>query len=188
LLGVDATRFERLKDSAEPVGGLSGFLEKYIGECPAAARSQCRSSASAFRGRARSKRFYMLVREESASSLSIGSFDSAKGEFTLQVTPFFSSGPYALSHGAPKRTDAGGNPQLPFLVLRAKAPEDWNAARLQRLIASRELRLEVIFTPEDVWTLARKRGGKIYGVKTRFQALQVTSGRTGEVLALWEAR
>jgi len=188
LLGAGGSRFEQLKDSAEPVGGLGAFLERYIGECAGAVGPQCRSSAAGFRTRARSKKFYMLLGEESASSLSIGSFDSAQGQFTLQVIPFFSSGPYALTHGAPKKTDADGNPLLPLLLVRAKAGEDWSADRVQRLIASRAFRVEVIFTPEDVWTLARKRGGKIHGVKTRFQALQVTHARTGEVLALWETR
>lgn len=168
------------------MGGLGGFLERYIGECAGAVGPQCRSNAAGFRSKARSKKFYMLVGEESANALSIGSFDSAQGEFTLQVIPFFSSGPYALTHGAPKTTDVDGNPLLPLLLVRAKAAEDWSAERVQRLIASRAFRVEVIFTPQEVWTLARKRGGKIHGVKTRFQALQVTNARTGEVVAFWE--
>jgi len=130
----------------------------------------------------------MLVGEETANSLSVGSFDSGKSELTLQLVPFFASGPYALTHGAPKTVDADGNPLLPLLLVRAKAGEEWSPDRVQRMISSRGFRLEVIFTPEDVWTLARKRGGKVHGVKSRFQALQVTNARTGEVLAFWEAR
>ncbi len=188
LLSAGSPRFDQLRDSAEPLGGLGAFLEKYVGECTGAVGPQCRASSSAFRSGARSKRFYMLVGEEATNVLSAGPFDAAQGEFTVQVTPFFSSGPYALTHGAPKKTDADGNPLLPFLRVRAKAPEDWSAARVQRLIAGREFRVEVIFTPEDIWTLPRKHGGKMYGVKTRFQALQITHVRTGQVVALWEAR
>jgi hypothetical protein len=101
------------------------------------------------------------------------------------LTPFFAAGPYALTHGAPKQTDAVGNPLLPLLTLRGKATGDLDALRLQRLIAGRELRVEVVFTPQDVWTLPRKRGEKIRGVKSRIDALQVTNGRTGEVIGSW---
>src|SRR5262249_50984764 len=160
LLGAGGSRFEQLKDSAEPVGGLGTFLERYIGECAGAVGPQCRSNATGFRSRARSRTFYMLVGEETANSLSVGSFDSAQSELTLQLVPFFASGPYALTHGAPKTVDADGNPLLPLLLVRAKAGEEWSPDRVQRMISSRGFRLEVIFTPEDVWTLARKRGGK----------------------------
>lgn len=188
LLATGGSRFDQLHESAEPLGGLSSFLERYVGECNGAVGPQCRSAASALRSNARKKKFYMRVGEESANVLSTGPFDARSGEFTLQVTPFFSSGPYALTHGAPRTTDADGNPLLPLILVRGRAPEDWSAAQFQRLISSRELRVEVIFSPQDVWTLPRKRGGKIRGVKSRFEALQITHARTGEVVGHWEAR
>jgi hypothetical protein len=185
LLAASDSRFAQLRGAAEPLPGLSAFLEKYVGDCPAGSPPQCRSNAREFRSRANGKRFFMLVAEESSGILSAGRFDAGRGEYELQLTPFFASGPYALTHGAPKQMDAAGNPLLPLLIMRHKAPTDWDASRLQRLIAGRELRVEVVFTPQDVWTLVRKRGSVIHGVRSRIDALQVTNGRTGEVIGSW---
>jgi hypothetical protein len=184
LVGSDS-HFAQLRGAAEPLVGLAGFLERYVGDCPAGSAPQCRSNAVAFRGKANGKRFFLAVSEESTGMLSAGRFDAGRAEYELQLTPFFAAGPYALTHGAPRQMDAAGNPLLPLLVMRHKAPADWDVSRLQRLIAGRELRVEVVFTPQDVWTLVRKRGNVIRGVKSRIDALQVTNGRTGEVIGSW---
>jgi hypothetical protein len=127
----------------------------------------------------------MLLGDESARILSAGRFDAGRREYELQLTPFFAAGRFALTHGAPKQTDTAGNPLLPLLTMRRKAPPEWDASRLQRLIAGRELRVEVVFTPQDVWMLPRKRGDRIRGIKSRINALQVTNGRTGEIIGSW---
>jgi len=185
LLAGSDLRFQQLRGTAEPLIGLGGFLERYVGDCPAGGVPQCRSNALTFRSKANGKRFFILVAEESSGLLSAGRFDAGRGEYELQLTPFFAAGPYALTHGAPKQMDSAGNPLLPLLIMRHKAPPDWDASRLQRLIAGRELKVEVVFTPQDVWTLARKRGSVIRGVKSRIDALQVTNGRTGELIGSW---
>ena len=183
-------KFAALREAAEPVGGLGQFLDKYIGECASSGGvdGSCRQNASAFRQKMRGKKFYMIVTEESAGMLSAGDFDVRGGEYTINVTPFFGAGGYALTHGAPKRTDANGNPLLPFLTVRGETKEGWSAMRFQRLFSSRELRVQVVFTPQDVWTLPKKGGGKIYGVRAKIDALLVTIGRTGESAGLWVAR
>lgn len=130
-------------------------------------------------------RFFLVAGDESSGLLSAGRFDAARREFELKLTPFFAAGPYALTHGAPRQTDAAGNPLIPLITIRSRAPEGFDASRLQRLVAARELRIELIFTPQNLWTLTRKRGGSIRGVKSRIDALQVVSGRTGEVIASW---
>ena len=70
-------------------------------------------------------------------------------------------------------------------MLRGRVPEGFSASRLQRLISAGELRIELVFTPQAVWTLPSKRGERIRGVKSRIEGLQVLSNRTGEVLASW---
>ncbi len=185
VLAASDSQFAQLRTAAEPLVGLAAFLEKYVGDCPTGSAPQCRPNASAFRSKSNGKRFFMLVTDESSGMLSAGRFDGSRGEYELHLTPFFAAGPYALTHGAPRQMDAAGNPLLPLLIMRHKAPKDWDASRLQRLITGRELRVEVVFTPQDVWTLTQKRGNKIRGVKSRIDAVQVTNGRTGEVIGSW---
>ena len=177
-------KFAMLRSSAEPLGGLSAFLEKYIGACGPGSPPKCESNASSFRSRANGKRFFFAAGDESSSLLSVGRFDAATGECDLKLTPFFAAGAYALTQGAPRQTDGAGNPIIPLIVLRGKAPEGWSASRLQRQISARELRIELVFTPQAFWTLPSKRG-RIRGVRSRIDALQVVSGRTGEVIASW---
>ena len=56
LADVDQ-RFARLRDSAEPLGGLSAFLNRYIGECgDMFASKDCRTKADAFRKNYRARR------------------------------------------------------------------------------------------------------------------------------------
>ena len=47
------------------------------------------------------------------------------------------------------------------------------------------MRLQVVFTPQGLWELPKKGGGKVHGVKVRFDAILVTVGRTGDQVALW---
>ncbi len=183
-------RFQALRDSAEPVGGLGQFLDKYIGECATAGGidGECRQNASAFRQKMRGKKLYMIVTEESAGMLSPGDYDVRRGEYSINVTPFFGAGGYGLTQGTPKRTDANGNPVMPLMTVRGETKDGWSPMRFQRLFSSRELRLQVVFTPQDVWTLPKKGGGKIYGVRAKIEGILVTIGRTGEPAGLWVSR
>lgn len=178
-------KFDKVRSSAEPVGSLSGFLEKYVGACGPGSPPRCESNASAFRRQVNGRRFFLATGDESSSLLSVGRFDEAKREYELRLTPFFAAGTYALTQGAPRQTDAAGNPLLPLLVMRGKAPDGFSPSRLQRLVSARELRIELVFTPQELWALTRKRGAKIHGVKSRIEAVQVVSARTGEVVASW---
>jgi hypothetical protein len=184
-----AERFEQLKASAEPVGGLGSFLERYVGECgePGLGES-CRDKAKAFRKAHEGKRLYLLVGEDSAGMLSPGAFDASSGELVVNVTPFFPASSYALSHGTPRRTDAKGNPVMALLRAEGQAPDGWMEGTFQRLFQMRGVRAQVVFTPTGVWSLPKRGGGKSQGVSARVEAILVTVARTGEPLALWMAR
>lgn len=185
LLAGSDSKFAALRSAADPLGNLSSFLEKYIGDCEPGSGPRCHAQAVSFRETSNGRRFVIMLGDDGARLLSAGRFDAASREYELRLTPFFAAGRYAVTHGAPKQTDNAGNPLLPLLTMRRKIPEDWDATRLQRLITGRELRVEVVFTPQDVWTLSRKRGERIRGVKSRINALQVTNGRTGEIVGSW---
>ncbi len=182
-------RFTQLRLGAEPVGGLGAFLERYVGECgePGLGES-CREQAKAFRKAHQGKRLYLMVGEDSAGMLSPGAFDASTGELTVNVTPFFPASSYALSHGAPRRTDAKGNPVLALLRAEGQAPDDWMPGTFQRLFQMRGVRAQVVFTPTGVWSLPKRGGGRSHGVSARVEGILVTVARTGQPLALWLAR
>jgi len=181
--------FAKLRDAAEPIEGLGGFLDKYVGECSdVLAGKSCAEKAKAFRAAANGKKYYMIIGEDSATMISNGPWDMSRGEFIINLTPFFSGGDYALTEGAPKRTDANGNPVMSLIPIRGVAQEGWNQASVARLISTRQLRLQVVFTPLDVWSLPKKGGGKLMGMKAKLNAVLITRGRTGEEVALWVAK
>jgi len=185
LADVDP-RFARLRDAAEPLGGLSAFLNRYIGECgDMFASPDCRTKADEFRKTYRGKKLYMIVTEDVATMVSPGPYQPTTGTFIINILPFFAGGKYAMTHGTPKKTDAAGNPILPLLSVSGTTPEGWNGGMFARLFSSRGIRVQVVFTPLDIWSLAKPSGGKIFGVAARVEAILLTEGRTGEHLGLW---
>lgn len=185
LADVDS-RFAKLRDESEPLGGLGAFLDKYVGECDGAlVEPQCKSQAEAFRKKYTGKRLYMIITEDDATMLSAGDFNPSSNDYTINITPFFGGGKYALTHGAPKKTDSQGNPVLNLLTVSGTAPDMWNGGTFQRVFTSRGVRAQVVFTPQSVWTLPKKGGGKISGVNARIEAILVTEGRTGGQMGLW---
>lgn len=179
-------RFAKLRDRAEPLGALGTFLDNYIGECGGAfVDGSCKENSKKFRDQANRKKFYLIITEDQANMLAPGSYDPSTGEATVKIAPIFAAGGYAVTHGAPRKTDAHGNPVMMFIQTEGQVPEGWNGPRFQRLFNSRALRVQVVFSPQGIWSLPKKGGGKIYGVKAKIDAVLVTIGRTGEQVALW---
>jgi hypothetical protein len=183
-------KFVKLRDSAESVGGLSQFLDKYVGECPPAALggAECLQNAGAFRKQATGKRFYMIINEETASQISMGPYDPSSGDFTLNVVPFFPASNSAVTQGAPSKLDANGNPVMPFIYVKGTVPEGGNAQTVSRWVSMRALRIQLVFTPMGLWELKKKDGSKITGVKARIDAMLISVGRSGEQVGLYMGR
>lgn len=183
------TAFEKLKKGAEPLGALGAFLTSYTGDCGTDAQggSDCKKKAAEFRSGAIGKKYYMILGEESAGVIAMGP-SSSDTEFILNVTPFFAANGSALTHGAPSRTDANGNPVMPFLRVKATAPEGMSIDMVGRLVSMRGLRVEVVFSPQGTWTLPKKGGEKTVGVKAKLSGMLITVGRTGQVLGEWVAK
>jgi Family of unknown function (DUF6066) len=179
-------RFARLRDASEPLGGLSGFLNRYIGECgDMFASPDCRTKADEFRKNYKGKKMYMIITEDVATMVSPGSYEPNTGNFTINIVPFFAGGKYALTHGTPKKTDAQGNPIMPLLTVSGTTPEGWNGGMFSRMFSAKGVRVQVVFTPLDIWSLNKPGGGKIFGVSSRVEAILLTDGRTGYELGLW---
>jgi len=183
LAHADAdAKFAALRDSASPLdGSLSSFLDKYVGDCGDLFEGQsCKKNSQAFRAKVAGKKYYVIISEESASMLQAGPYNPEKGEYTVLVTPFFPGGGYALTQGAPRKVDGAGNPVMPLIVLHGQLPDGWDPMSFKRLFRNRELRVQLVFTPTGVWSLPKKGGGKLQGVKAKIQGLLVTYARTGD--------
>lgn len=180
-------KFVKLRDQAEPLTSVGSFVEKYVGECasPLLGGAECEKNAEIFRRGATNKKFYMIITEDSAGVLQLGEVNVGQGTLTLNLTPFFAGSNSAITHGAPSRTDSNGNPVLPFLRIPSQLPEGWNPGLMARQVQAKALRLQIVFTPQGLWTLPKKGGGSIKGVKARLEAVLVTVGRTGEQVGLW---
>lgn len=180
-------RFAKLRDTADALSSLGAFLDKYIGDCGPVSEggSECGKNAEAFRRAANGHKFYMILTEDSTAVLSMGAFNPKGGEVTFHLTPFFPGSNSAITHGSPSKTDANGNPVMPFIVFKGTLPDSWNVQMMARQVSSRQMRLQIVFTPQGIWELPKKGGGKIRGVKTKLEAVLVTVGRTGEEVALW---
>ncbi len=182
-------RFAKLRDQAEPLTSLSSFLENYIGECKGAFVSpECSANAKKFRDKYTGQKLYMIVGEDQAASvLAPGSYDPSTGDYTVQVVPLFAASGHAVTHGAPKKIDSAGNPVMPLLEIKGTATPDWTGAQFARMFKTRGLRVQVVFTPQGIWTLPKKGSGKQAGVKAKIEAVLVTVARTGEPIGLWLA-
>jgi hypothetical protein len=179
-------RFSKLRDDAEALQGLGSFLDKYVGDC--GTDVECKRNTETFRTAANGKKFYMIITEESVSNLNMGTYDPGSQTFTLNLTPFFPASNSAVTGGAPSRTDTNGNPVMPFLSIKGSVTEGRNESSIARAVAMKVLRLQVVFTPQGLWSLPKKGGGKIVGVKSRIDAVLVTVGRTGETVGLYLAK
>lgn len=182
-------KFAKVRDSAEALAGLGPFLDKYLGRCGSALEggAECQRNAETFRRVATGKKYYMIVTEDSGPPLQLGAA-SGDSDFTINLTPFFPGSDSAVTHGAPSKTDANGNPVMPFITLKGTLPDGWNVQMMARQLQSRAMRLQVVFTPLGTWSLPKKGGGTIKGVKARLDAVLVTVGRTGDEVALWTGR
>ncbi len=185
------SRFVKLRDDATAIGSLGNeFLDKYIGRCGSVLEggADCARNAEIFRKSSNGKKFYFILTEDSVSQLSLAGMQPGSDEVSINLVPFFPGSDSAVTAGAPTKTDANGNPVMSFLTMNGKLLDGWSASMVARQISSRTLRLQVIFTPQGTWTLPKKGGGKISGVKARIDAVVVTVGRTGEQVAIYIAK
>jgi hypothetical protein len=177
--------FDKAKAAATPTEGLSTFLTKFVGPCTKESGPQCKKAAEDYRRQSKGKKLYVSI-EDAAPIVAIGGKGDG-GEVTLNVTPFFAGGEYALTGGAPGRTDAAGNPVMPLLRVSGTAP-DGDVDRLARMLQAHQLKIEVVFSPDSTWSLSKKDGSTIQGVKAKLLALRISMSRTGDTVAVWTGR
>lgn len=187
LAWADEGRFEALKAAASPYeGGLAGFLEEYTGDCgDASGTPQCRKKAEAFQKQVKGQHYYALVREDAAGMVAFSSASTAGSDYTVLVTPFFPGGAHAFTDQTPKKVDSRGNPLFQNMTLKGILPEGETTDSVERLFRRRDVRVELIFSPEALWTLPRKGSPALTGCRGRIEALLITT-TSGAVLARYE--
>ncbi len=183
-------RFDPLRDNAEPLTSVGAFVDKYVGDCVSAmlGGADCEKNTQGFRRAAKGKKYYLIITEGTANVLQMSEMDNRSGRFILNLTPFFAGSNSAVTHGAPSKVDASGNVVLPFIRIESMLPDGWSPAMMGRQVQAQGLRLQVVFTVQDLWTLPKKGGGKLKGVKAKFDAVVVTDGRTGTQVGAWFAK
>lgn len=173
-------RFEALKQRAERLQSLPGFLERFVGTCKDAfERHTCeqnvRQSRRAFEGKT-------LVTTVSAAELARAESDG--NHFRIVLTPFIDGGGgYALTHGDPVGQDQAGRPRIGFVVLQGALRPGVADMEFRSPFRTGFVEMEVIFRPEGTWKLRRRDGGFYEGVRARFLGVRLLDQRTGDEIA-----
>jgi hypothetical protein len=172
------------------VPSVAGFVDRYLGVCPtppAEGASACEQAALAFRKGAEGKPYSLLVGEPAPGQVQVAEVDARGGTAVFNLVPFFAGGASAITQGAPRGADAGGNPILPLLRIEGTIPEGWSPSMLTRQVQAQALRIEVVFTPQGLWSLPRRGRPALRGVKASLRSVRLIVGRTGEQLGAWSA-
>jgi hypothetical protein len=174
-------RFAALRDRAERLESLEGFLSRYVGACKDPyERRTCLENVAAARRALAGKTF--AVRVSDAASIVHAELHGAG--FLILVTPFVDGGGLALTHGEPHRQDSDGHPLISFIPIRGQLPPGTVDMEFQGPFRSGMVEMEIVFRPEGTWKLKRKGESGFYeGVAARFLGLRLVDTRTGNEIA-----
>src|SRR5262245_35485824 len=105
--------FAKWRDRARPIDGLSSFFDYYIGNCgDLFGRPQCEDAAATRRTAMEGQLFYVILDEEAKSSIRPVAFDVNRGQYRIDLTPYFEASGRALTDGEPKSQDENGKPRV----------------------------------------------------------------------------
>jgi hypothetical protein len=175
------SRFDAIKDRAERVGSLPGFLERFIGSCKDVYQRQaCEKNVAVAR---RSYEGKVLVATVTDRAAEIVRAEMLGDRYRIFLTPFIDGGGYALTHGAPAGQDSEGRPRIGFVVMQGGLPPGATELDFQSPFRTGNVEMEVVFRPEGTWKLKRRGAGYYEGVKARFLAVRLVDPRTGAEIA-----
>jgi hypothetical protein len=176
-------RFDSMKEEATRVESLSGFLERYVGNCKDPFEQvACQQNVRQTRQTYRNKTLFVNVGERIGEMIKAESDGS--GGFRLLVTPFIDGGGYALTHGKPRRQDAQGRPLIDYVVVKGDLPEGMGEMEFRSTFRAGNVSMELLFRPEGVWKMRRRTEAGFYeGVTARFVGMRLVNQRTGAEIA-----
>ena len=174
-------RFDAVRERAEPLPSLAGFLDRYVGDCKEGPeRRTCEENVLAARRAFSGKAFHARM----GQVMELLRVELRGNRFRIFFTPFVDGGRgYALTRGAPTGQDAAGRPRIPFLLLEGTLPADRTDLEFQGPFRTGNVELEVVFRPEGIWKMKRRDAGHYQGVKARFLAVRLVDPRTGAEIA-----
>jgi hypothetical protein len=168
-------RFDALRQKAEPLESLAGFVERYVGVCKdPLQKAACEENVKVARKGAEGRLFSTVISERARDLLRV---ERRAGGFRFLVTPFVDADGLALTHGEP-RLDARGRPTIGYLIVDSGAGVD--EANVDAALRTGRVELEILFRAEGAWKLRRRGESGFYeGVRGRFVAVRLVDGRTG---------
>jgi hypothetical protein len=174
-------RFEALRQRAERVPSLPGFLSRFVGDCKdpyerAACEKNVQAMRKSFEGR-------VLVTTVGGAAELLRA-ESRGDRYRIFLTPFIDGGGYALTHGSPVSQDSAGRPRIGFVVLQGELPAGLGDMEWRSAFRTGSVEMELVFRPEGTWKMRRRDSGGWYeGVKARFLGLRLVDPRTGAEIA-----
>ncbi len=173
--------FEALATGAERLDALEPFLSRWVGHCTDPyERRTCEAHVAADRRALAGKIF--TVRVSDAAQLVRPKLEGE--QFLLLVTPFVDGGGLALTHGAPLKQNADGQPLIGFIPIRGRLAPGTMGMEWEGAFRTGAIELEIVFRPERTWKMKRKgETGDYAGVAARFLGIRVLNSRTGSEIA-----
>jgi hypothetical protein len=174
-------RFESLKNRAQRLDSLSGFLERFLGGCQDDYdKRSCEQNVRVARKDFEGKLLMVTIGEQTPNIVKV---ESNGNRFRIFLTPFIDGGGYALTNGAPAKQDQAGRPLIGYIVIDGSLPPG-GEMDFTRSFRTGSVELEVVFKPEGTWKLKRKgESGYYEGVKARFMGVRLVNYRTGSEIA-----
>lgn len=175
-------RFDEVKSHAQRLDSLSGFLEKYIGDCKDPyERAQCEQHVKEARRSWQGKTLLVTLGDRAAESMQA---QADGGQFRILFTPFIDGGGYALTHGQPSGQDSQGRPRIGYLVLKGTLPSSVSDMDFQSAFRTGNVTVELVFRPQGTWKMKRRHEEGYYeGVKAKFVGVRLVNARTGAEIA-----
>lgn len=172
--------FTALKQRAERLESLPGFLERFVGACKDAfERRTCEQNARQARRAFEGKTLMATV-----PAAELARAESDGSHFRIVLTPFIDGGGgYALTHGKPVGQDAAGRPRISFVILQGSLKPGVADMEFRSPFRTGFVELEIVFRPEGTWKMPRRDGGFYEGVQARFLGLRLVDQRTGDEIA-----
>lgn len=179
--------FVQLRDKAQPLESLGEFLTKFVGDC--GSDKDCQQKVAAYRTDAVKKSFYVILDDGAQELVKPGGFNPQTNEMLFDLTPFFESSGFALTHGQPE-SFSGANCQgasIPLIPMKATLPPNVMPMDVDRVFRTGGVRMQIIFKPMQVWKKPRKDQKNAFceGVKAQVQAVRLTEAKTGGEIVSW---
>lgn len=180
LMLTSASHFDGMKNRAEEVQSLRKTVTTILGVCDAGdvfEKQECKQTLKARRAKfVTGKSFYLYM---GAQEQGLASDGVRKGKSRLLWTPVLDVGDgVAITIAKPKRISKRGGVVVPTKVLDVSLENDFTHDKVNRLIRTGQLSVELVGTFGRTWKMRRQQG-----VIFQPKGIRFSHARTGETVA-----